>query len=88
MGFGGSAAAMITSLKNNKRTRVSTFKKMKDFKEGKNIQVSFDKKATPQQLKRIREKLQSENKKKLKRVLLISGSILIIVIYIIGFVKF
>ncbi len=88
MGFGGSAAAMITSLKNNKRTRVSTFQKMKDFKEGKNIQVSFDKKATTQQLKRIREKLQSENRKKLKRVLLISGSILIIVIYIIGFVKF
>ncbi|APZ46194.1 hypothetical protein BW723_07735 [Polaribacter reichenbachii] len=88
MGFGGSAAAMITSLKNNKRTRVSTFQKMKDFKEGKNIQVSFDKKATPQQLKRIREKLQSENKKKLIRILLISGSILIIVIYLIGFVKF
>ena len=28
----GSIAAMVTSLKNNKRTRVSTFKKMKDFK--------------------------------------------------------
>ena len=41
MGFGGSAAAMITSLKNNKRTRVSTFKKMKDFKEGKNITSFF-----------------------------------------------
>ena len=88
MGFGGSAAAMITSLKNNKRTRVSTFQKIKDFKEGKNIQVSFDKKATPQQLQRIREKLQSENRKKRKRGLLISGGILIIVIYIIGFVKF
>ena len=57
-----SIAAMVTSLKNNKRTRVSTFKKMKDFKEGKNIQVSFDKSATPHQLKNIREKLQKENK--------------------------
>ncbi|MBU3010245.1 hypothetical protein KO506_02410 [Polaribacter vadi] len=88
MGFGGSAAAMITSLKNNKRTRVSTFKKMKDFKEGKNIQVSFSKKSTPAQLKRIREKLQSENRKRLRRFAIISTCLLIIVIYVIGFVKF
>jgi len=32
MGFGGSVGAMLTSLKNNKRTRVSTFKKLKDYK--------------------------------------------------------
>ena len=67
----GSIAAMVTSLKNNKRERVSTFKKMKDFKEGKNIQVSFDKSATPHQLKNIREKLQKENKQILKRNIII-----------------
>ncbi len=83
-----SIAAMVTSLKNNKRTRVSTFKKMKDFKEGKNIQVSFDKSATPHQLKKIREKLQKENKKILKRNSIILISIMILLIYIIGFVKF
>lgn len=88
MGFGGSAAAMITSLKNNKRTRVSTFKKMKDFKEGKNIQVSFPKKSTPAQLKKIREKLQAENKKRFRRFAIIATCLLIIVIYIMGFVKF
>ena len=83
-----SIAAMVTSLKNNKRTRVSTFKKMKDFKEGKNIQVSFDKSATPHQLKNIREKLQKENKKILKRNSIILISIMILLIYMIGFVKF
>lgn len=76
-----SIAAMITTLKNNKRTRVSPFKKMKGFKEGKNIQVSFDKKATPHQLKKIRERLQKENS-----IILIF--IMIILIYVIGFVKF
>jgi hypothetical protein len=83
-----SIAAMVTSLKNNKRKRVSTFKKMKDFKEGKNIQVSFDKSATPHQLKNIREKLQKENKQILKRNIIILIFIMILLIYMIGFVKF
>ena len=83
-----SIAAMITTLKNNKRKRVSTFKKMKGFKEGKNIQVSFDKSATPHQLKNIREKLQKENKQILKRNIIILIFIMILLIYMIGFVKF
>ena len=83
-----SAAAMISTLKNNKRTRVSTFKKMKDFKEGKNIQVSFENKATPHQLKNIREKLQSENSKKLIKNVIIFAVLFILIIYVIGFVKF
>jgi uncharacterized membrane protein len=84
----GSIAAMVTSLKNNKRERVSAFKKMKDFKEGKNIQVFFDKSATPHQLKNIREKLQKENNQILKRNIIILIFIMIVLIYIIGFVKF
>ena len=83
-----SIAAMITTLKNNKRTRVSTFKKMKDFKEGKNIQVSFDRKATPHQLKNIREKLQKENNERMKRNIIIITFLMIIIIYCVGFIKF
>ena len=83
-----SIAAMITTLKNNKRTRVSTFKKMKDFKEGKNIQVCFDRKATPHQLKSIREKLQKENDKRMKRNIIIITFLMIIIIYCVGFIKF
>jgi Flp pilus assembly protein TadB len=82
-----SKSGMITSLKNNKRTRVSTFEKMKNFKEGKNIQVSFDKKSTPDRLKRIKEKLQAENKKSLKRNIIIIIVAISIIIYVIGFVK-
>ena len=82
-----SISGMNTSLKNNKRTRVSTFEKMKNFKEGKNIQVSFDKKSTPDRLKRIKETLQAENKKSLKKNIIIIIVAISIIIYVIGFVK-
>lgn len=83
-----SISGMITSLKNNKRSRVSTFEKIKNFKEGNNIQVTFDKKATESQLRRIREKLEEENKQKMKRNLILFGIGMGILIYFIGFVKF
>lgn len=82
-----SISGMITSLKNNKRTRISTFEKLKNFKEGANIQVSFEKKATAYQLKKIREKLKAENKKRLKRKLAFFGFGILILIYCIGYIK-
>jgi len=63
MSFGGSVASMITSLKNNKRSRVSTFKKLKRYESIPYKEGVFDKKATPEQLKAIREKLQKENRR-------------------------
>lgn len=83
----GFIAHMVASLKNNKRERISTFEKMKNFKEGKNIQVHFDKKATPHQLKTIREKLKKENRKKTKQKALILAVFVVLLIYFIGFVK-
>lgn len=82
-----SISGMITSLKNNKRTRVSTFDKLKNFKKGKSIQVAFDKEASSFQLKKIKEKLQEENKKLLKRNILIIIALISLIIYVIGFVK-
>jgi hypothetical protein len=83
-----SISGMITSLKNNKRTRVSTFDKLKNFKKGKSIQVAFDKEASSYQLKKIKEKLQEENKKLLKRNVIILIVAICIIIYSIGFMKF
>lgn len=80
-------SGMITSLKNNKRKRISTFDKIENFKEGKNIKVYFDKKATPHQLKKIKDKLEQENKKLLKRNIIIFTIGLLIIIYCIGFIK-
>jgi hypothetical protein len=83
-----SISGMITSLKNNKRTRVSTFDKLKNFKKGKSIQVAFDKEASSYQLKKIKEKLQEENKKSLKKTVIILIVAICIIIYAIGFMKF
>lgn len=88
MSFGGSVAAMIASLKANKRTRVSTFNKIKNFKETNNTKLHFKNKATQKQLKEIREKLQKENKKLLVKKALLITVCLLIIIYVIGFVKF
>ena len=57
-----SSLNMNTSLRTNKRKSFSNFNKMENFKEGKNIQVQFDEKATLHQLKEIKEKLTLENK--------------------------
>ena len=88
MGFGGSVGAMLTSLKNNKRTRVNTFKKLKDYKSVDYGEGTIDKKATPHQLKEIREKLQKENRKKLIITILyfvISFTIIIVLLNVIKF---
>ncbi len=84
----GSISAMITSLKNNKRTRVSTFKKLKNYDKGTNTALHFDKKATPEQLQKIRERIQAENWKALKTKVILVLIFLTIVIYVVGFVKF
>ena len=79
---------MIASLKHNKRDRISAFEKIENFKEGVNIQVTFEKKSTPYQLKKIRDKILEENRKKLKNNLLIFVIAVTLVIYCIGFIKF
>jgi len=78
MSFGGAVSAMTTSLKNNKRTRPSAFKKLKDIEGGAYKKGSIDKKASPQLLKELREKTIKENKKSLlKKVTFLSIFILI-----------
>lgn len=79
---------MIASLKHNKRKRVSAFEKIENFKEGINIQVSFKKNSTPIQLKKIRERILKENKRRLKKKLILYGIGVIGIIYCIGFIKF
>ncbi|QCX37113.1 hypothetical protein FF125_01165 [Aureibaculum algae] len=88
MSFGGAVSAMVTSLKNNKRSRVSTFEKLKDYKNIDYGEGKIDKKATPEQLKAIREKLQKENRK--KRIItivyfVVSFAIIILLLNIIKF---
>jgi len=86
-GLSSHASSMISSLKSNFRKRdVSLLKGSKTITSiGK---INSNKKATPHQLKNIKEKLQRENKKLLKRNIIILIFIMVVLIYIIGFVKF
>lgn len=79
---------MITSLKNNKRTRVSAFKKLKNYKKSNDTALYFEKKASPDQLKKIREKIKAENRKALKKNVILVLIALAITIYVVGFIKF
>ncbi len=84
MGFGGTVSAMITTLKNNKRDRKSTFDTLKDHnRKTKNYnKLVFNKEASKEQLQKIRNSIQKENRKKL----LINGiGILVIAIGIFVF---
>ena len=77
----GFVAHMIASLKANKRSRLSTFDKIKSFKKNKKSELHFDKKASPLELQEIKEKLIKENELafKQKATLLI---LLIVTIFI------
>lgn len=82
---GGSIQGMITSLKNNKRSRVSTLEKLKDYKKSKYKKGAITKQATPEQLREIRERIQKENKKhqKIKIVFAIVAIFIVAILYFI-----
>lgn len=84
-----SAAAMITSIKNNKRARKSTFKKLvKNGSYSTKTKLFFHRNASKIQLRNIKEKLRKENKRVLVRKIATILILLIIMIYCIGFAKF
>lgn len=79
---------MVTSLKNNKRQRPSALTKIKNFERANNIKVVFKNNASNYQLKKIKEKIQRENKIKMQKNIIILFIVMLVIIYVIGFVKF
>jgi len=89
MGGGGSIAAMISSMKNNKRTRKSTLEKLEENgKYSTKTELFFKKNATKSQLREIREKLKEENRKSFREKFIVIAIVLVVAIYLIGFAKF
>ncbi|CAM1342619.1 hypothetical protein [Tenacibaculum aestuarii] len=78
MGFGGSVSAMITSLKNNKRKRVSAFEKLERLQKENNDTLHFKKSASKKELTQLKKRVLKENKSQL-----IKNSILFFLIFII-----
>lgn len=75
MSFGGSVSAMVASLKANKRSRVSTFDKIKEYKKSKKSELHFDKKASPKELKEIKKRVLKQNNLIFKRKILFFNTI-------------
>lgn len=84
-----SIAAMITSIKNNKRTRKSAFKKLvKNGSYSTKTKLFFHRNASKIQLRKIKETLRKEKKRVLVRKIATILILLIMMIYCIGFAKF
>jgi len=83
-----SISAMASSLKSNKRSRPRAFERLKNLGKGSYNKVYFDKKATPKQLKDIREKAICESKIMLLKKIAYLAIFFLIAVYVIGFVKF
>ncbi|MFT5214517.1 MAG: multidrug efflux pump subunit AcrB [Patiriisocius sp.] len=63
----------------NKRTRISTFEKIKDFKKSKKREFFFPNKETKKYLKEISNKIQQQNKTSFfKKVLGIAIALVVI----------
>jgi len=90
MGFGGSAGAMLASLKNNKRARPSAFKKLKEsgVAYSTKTELYFDKKSTPAQLRALRKQIKRENDSAFIKKAIIIGILLVVIILVVGFIKF
>ncbi len=84
----GFVAHIFDTIRSDKRSRASTYEKIKNFKKGTNFQVQFKRKATNSQLIRIREKIQQENKKAFQKNIILITILILLLIYVIGFVKF
>ena len=82
MSFGGSVSAMISSLKNNSRAKRKSYfdnKNNKYSNENEKKSVAY-KKATPEQIAEIKNKLMKENKKeRLKNIIFVIFALISII---------
>ena len=86
MSFGGSVQSMITSMKNNSRSkRKSYFDRGGLYSKKQRKGSFFKKKATPEELEKIREKMLYQRKENRYRLLLI---LLLSTIFLIGLLWF
>ena len=84
-GYGSQIQAVLNR---NKHKASTTFKKMKKTGSASYGGISFEKKATPHQLRKIREEMQAENRKNLKNKIFFFIVFLILIIYLLVFYPF
>jgi hypothetical protein len=88
MSFGGSVQSMITSLKNNSRSkRKSYFDKGGLYSKQSRKGSFFKKKATPEQLANIKEKMLSQRRDNRTKTLMIIGFGIFILVVLLWFIN-
>ncbi|WP_191858848.1 hypothetical protein [Hanstruepera ponticola] len=81
MGFGGSAQSMITILKNNKNMLSEIRNKKHSLTGYKTTDTEFKiGEASPQVLREIRERLQKEQRSKRRKILILFGLIMSLIL--------
>ncbi|CAM3755965.1 hypothetical protein FLGE108171_13670 [Flavobacterium gelidilacus] len=80
MSGGGAISSMVASIKNNRRERISKLEKLKNTSNHREIIIDH-KKASPELLRKIRTKLQLENKIRNQKAI-IKTSFLLILLFI------
>jgi len=86
-GFSSHASAMISSIKNNTRKRVSIFQKLQNNKKINKESFKNKNEISKEDLAILGRKIQKENNSNNYRFIIVFSLILIILIYVIGFVK-
>lgn len=77
MSFGGAVSSMITSIKNNKRNRKSTFEKLESYQKDDNDSLHFTKNVTESELEEIKFRVRKE-----KRSSLIKNIVFLIIAFL------
>lgn len=88
MGFGGSVHAMITSLKNNKRTRTTLFEK--DIIEDNGAYGKFKntKEMSPLEFNKFQAKLLENRKRSRRKFLIVYSAVMVVVVTLIIYFLF
>ncbi len=90
MSFGGTVSAMLINLRNNKKSRTSTFEKIERYrsKYRRSNKLFFAKKATLEEINKIGEETRRENRNILVQKIALISTVSLLVLFAIGFVKF
>ncbi|WP_422090212.1 hypothetical protein [Tenacibaculum ovolyticum] len=88
MSFGGAVSSMITSTKNNKRNRKSTFEKLASYQKDDNDSLHLTKNVTESELEEIKFRVRKEKRSSLIKNIVLLIIAFLFLYFLVGFVIF
>lgn len=86
MSGGGAISSMVTSIRNNRRDRKSKLERLKNTSNHREEFIDH-KKASPELLRKIRTRLQFENKTRMQKAIIKTSIILIVICSAVYFIN-